>query len=138
MLRNSDSPWLSLALAASCVHSISWGLFIIGLPLVAARAYGFDEPPSELFLWQGVGLVICLFGIGYGIAATDPRRHWAAVLIGLLAKVLGPIGIVTAVARGEVASGVLWLLPVNDIIWWIPFGVVIAHGIRSDDRSRNR
>ena len=130
----SNPRWLSVSLGLSSVHSILWGLFIIVMPLTASRVYGFDTPPRDTFLWQGVGLVIILFGIGYAIAALDPFRHWAVVLIGLLAKVIGPMGMIIAVARDEVSSGVLRLLPVNDVMWWIPFAVIVAEGIRRDRR----
>ena len=68
-------------------------------------------------------------GLGYLIAVTNPVQHWAFVLIGLLAKVLGPIGMTVAVLPGEVSPNVLWLLPINDVIWWWPFGRIVQQGI---------
>jgi len=123
--------WLPVSLLLAGVHSIVWGCAIILLPGPAAQAYGLAETPHDLFLWQGTGLVIVLFGLGYLIAATNPERHWAVVFIGLTAKVLGPIGMLVAVLRGEVSSDVLWLLPVNDIVWWLPFAMIVMRGIRN-------
>jgi small multidrug resistance pump len=122
--------WLRVSLVFGGIHSIFWGCAIILLPEPAARVYGLAETPRDLFLWQGTGLVLVLFGVGYLIAATDPGRHWAVVCIGLVAKVLGPIGMLIAVQRGEISADVLWLLPVNDIVWWLPFGIVVRRGIR--------
>jgi hypothetical protein len=117
------------ALRLAAVHCAAWGLFSIALPGLSADVYGFDGPLTDQFLWQGTGLIILLFGCGYGIASTSPRIHWAVVAVGLAAKILGPIGMASAVWRGEVASDVLLLIPVNDIIWWIPFSVIVYRGI---------
>ncbi len=135
MFSQISSRWLSVALILGGVHSVVWGCFIILLPYAAAAAYGLAEPPHDLFLWQGTGLVILLFGTGYLIAALNPLQHWVAVLIALLAKVLGPAGLLVAVLRGEVSADVLWLLPVNDLIWWGPFTIVVIKGMRNAETS---
>lgn len=128
--------WLPLSLVLAGIHSIAWGCGIILLPEPAAQLYGLAETPHDLFLWQGTGLVIVLLGLGYLIAATDPARHWAVVCIGLAAKVLGPIGMLVAIQRDEVSSDVLWLLPVNDIVWWLPFGLIVLRGMGTPPDSR--
>ncbi len=131
--------WIPVSLMLSAIHSITWGCFIVLLPGPAAVVYGLAETPHDLFLWQGTGLVIVLFGAGYAIAASNPYQHWVVVLIGLLAKVCGPIGMLVAVLRGEISVDVLWLLPVNDVIWWDPFVIIVIQGLRnataSDDRK---
>jgi len=119
---------MTWTLFAGGIHSILWGVAIILLPVPAARVYGLAQAPDDLFLWQGTGLVIVLFGTGYLIAASNPLQHWAVVFVGLLAKVLGPVGMTTAVVRGEVSANVLWLLPVNDLIWWLPYGLIVWRG----------
>lgn len=132
------SCWLPVSLMLSGIHSITWGCFIVLLPGPAADVYGLAETPHDLFLWQGTGLVIVLFGTGYAIAASNPYQHWVVVLIGLLAKVLGPIGMLVAVLRGEISADVLWLLPVNDVIWWVPFWVIVIRGLRNATASGDR
>jgi len=130
--------WLSVSLVLSGMHSIAWGCFIVFLPGPAASVYGLAETPHDLFLWQGTGFVIVLFGTGYAIAASNPYQHWVVVLIGLLAKVFGPIGMLVAVLRGEVSSDVLWLLPVNDVVWWVPFTIIVIQGLRNATASGDR
>ena len=131
MSSKSARCWLSSSLILSGIHSIAWGCFIVLMPTRAAAAYGLAGPPHDLFLWQGTGLIILLLGTGYLIASSNPLQHWAVVLIGLLAKILGPIGMLVAVMRGEISANVLWLLPMNDLIWWVPFSIVVFKGIRS-------
>ncbi|MCA9061382.1 MAG: hypothetical protein KDA85_22865, partial [Planctomycetaceae bacterium] len=64
----SAPAWSGKVLIAAAIHCAAWGLFILALPAKSAVVYGFAEPPVDLFLWQGTGLMILLFGIGYGIA----------------------------------------------------------------------
>ena len=45
-----------------------------------------------------MGMIVGVYGIGYLIAARDPRTHWPIVLVGLLGKVFGPIGFVALLA----------------------------------------
>lgn len=59
------------------------------------------ERPNYTQLWQCIGMIVAhYYGIGYAIAAVDPFRHWPIVFVGLLGKVLGPIGFVDAAVRG--------------------------------------
>lgn len=122
--------WARICLLAAAVQCLVWGPFIIIAPAAAAFAYGFSKPPEDEFLWQGMGLVILLYGLGYSVAAVDPYRHYAVVLVGLLAKILGPVGMTWAVGQGQVSARVLMLIPIHDIIWWWPFAVIVLRGRR--------
>ncbi len=101
----------------------------MALPALSARVYGFAETPHDVHLWQGTGLFITLLGVGYGLASSDPRQHWGIVLIGLLAKVFGAAGMCRAAFSGQVSVHVLWLLPVNDALWWWPFWRIVHDGM---------
>jgi len=123
--------WQRTVLLAACIHCSVWSLFIMGLPELSSKVYGFAEPPQDVHLWQGTGLFIGLLAVGYGMAAGNPRQHWGIVLIGLLAKVLGAIGMTVAVVRGQVSANVLWLLPIDDVIWWWPFWRIVRDNWRA-------
>ena len=124
--------WHRTVLLVSAWHSGVWGIFIILLPELSSAVYGLQPPPVDVHLWQGAGLFIFLLAIGYAIAATNPGQHWCVVLLGLLAKILGAIGMSVAVWRGEISSQVLWLLPINDVIWWWPFFAIVRHALTHD------
>jgi len=123
--------WQRVALLVASLQCLIWGAFILALPERSSLAYGFDKIPAELFLWQGTGLIIFLFGVGYGIAATNPIQHWAVILIGLMAKFLGPVGRVWSVLQGRVSSQVLYLIPINDLAWWLPFTLILISVFRN-------
>ena len=132
-LRSPDtsSPrWHSVALAVASLQCLIWGVFIILWPQRSSLDYGLAQPPTDLFLWQGTGLVIFLFGVGYGLASTNPRQHWGIVLVGLLSKVLGPIGMSWAALQNDVPAKVLVLIPINDVLWWIPFAMILSRARR--------
>lgn len=82
-----------------------------------------------------MGLVIVLFGLGYVVAATDPAQHWVMILIGLLSKSLGPLGMAWSVHLGHVSRQVLYLIPVNDLVWLVPFGLILLDVYRSSRSS---
>lgn len=121
--------WPQWALILASLQCLIWGPFIILWPERSAMVYGFANPPQELFLWQGTGLIILLYGLGYLLAASDPEQHWGLVLIGLLAKILGPIGMTWSVWQQQVAPGVLVLIPFHDLLWWIPFFLIVRQGL---------
>ena len=122
---------MSWVLWAAAIYNLLWGAWVV---LVPGALFDFAGIPRPIYLgiWQCVGMVIGVYGIGYAIAATDPYRHWPIVLVGFLGKVLGPIGMVCAWIT--VAPGTPGFLPprfaaatniTNDLIWWIPFAMIL-------------
>lgn len=81
--------------------------------------------PRELYLWQCIGMIVGVYGIGYACAAARPLRHWPIVLVGLCGKVLGPVGFADAALRGDVPWRSGWLIVGNDLIWWVPFAFLL-------------
>lgn len=79
-------------------------------------------------------MVIGVYGVGYLIAAADPLRHWPIILVGLLGKVLGPIGFVNYALRGDLPWTMAWLILANDLIWWWPLGVILRRALRMPGR----
>jgi len=65
------------------------------------------------------------FGLGYLLAASDPYRHWPVVLMGMVAKLGTFAGTVFGVRSGEIPARTLSLAVVNDLIWAVPFGLIL-------------
>lgn len=101
-----------------------FGALVVAFPLAWFEMAGLPAPnyPS---LWQCIGLIVGVYGIGYGIAAFAPMRHWPIVLVGLLGKVFGPIGFLDAALRGDLPWRCGWLIVGNDLMWWLPFGALL-------------
>jgi hypothetical protein len=75
-------------------------------------------------------MIVGVYGVGYAIAARDPVRHWPIVLVGLLGKVLGPIGFLDAALGGRLPWTFGWTIVTNDLVWWIPFGAILWQAAR--------
>jgi hypothetical protein len=75
------------------------------------------KPPEYTALWQCVGMLVMVYALGYYLVARQPERFAGLVLIGLLGKVLGPIGFLYAAATHQLPwrFGICNLT--NDVIW---------------------
>ncbi len=116
--------WMRWALTAAGVYNIAWGLSALLSPNTAFDMMGLARPIWPQ-VWQCLGMVIGVYGVGYLVASTNPLRHWPLVFVGLLGKVFGPIGFVVYAIKGEFPWTFGWLILFNDVIWWLPFGVIL-------------
>jgi hypothetical protein len=82
------------------IYNILFGIWVIGWPSAWFELSGM-EVPRYPFLWQCIGMIVGVYGVGYLAAASAPLRHWPIVLVGFLGKVFGPIGFVWAASQGE-------------------------------------
>ncbi|MGH9940816.1 MAG: alkyl hydroperoxide reductase [Pyrinomonadaceae bacterium] len=138
--RPDHTRWMSWWLYAAAVYNIAWGAWVVLWPLSFFRLAGL-APPNYPEIWQCVGMVVGVYGVGYAIAARDPMRHWPVVLVGFLGKLFGPVGFVRAALSGSLpwAFGIVNLT--NDLIWLAPFALILygAHTHarrRADGRTR--
>jgi hypothetical protein len=81
-------------------------------------------------------MVIGLYGLAYGYAAYRLELARPFVAIGLLGKVLGPIGWVVTVSSGEWPLRTFTLIVFNDLMWWLPFSLLLLEGARLGERVR--
>ena len=117
--------WLRRTLAIAGVYNLLWGAWVILLPASLFTIMDLPQPTYPA-IWQCVGMIVGVYGVGYLIAARDPIRHWPIVLVGLQGKVLGPIGFVYAsLIMHELPARFFWVNIPNDIIWWVPFTMLL-------------
>src|SRR5581483_6711110 len=88
------------------------------------------EPPRYPAIWACLGMVVGLYGVAYAYSAARLDRAFPFIAIGLAGKILGPIGWVIAVHRGELPFGTLPLIVFDDLLWWLPFGLFLLEGTR--------
>lgn len=113
-------------LIAAGIYNLAFGVLAIVFPGAIFRWIGM-ELPKYPELWQCIGMIVGVYGVGYLIAAFDPARHWPIVLVGFLGKLLGPLGMAWAVSRGSLplVFGVANLT--NDLVWLVPFALVLRY-----------
>lgn len=118
-------------LLAAAAYNVLWGAWAVVSPLSIFRLAGFDPLPTYPQLWQCIGMIVGVYGVGYAIAARDPYRHWPIVLVGLLGKIFGPLGFAWAAATGQFPAAMGWTILTNDLIWWWPFAAILWHAARA-------
>jgi hypothetical protein len=102
------------------MYNLAWGTWVILFPNHLFDLTGLTRP-NYPGIWQCVGMIVGVYGIGYWCAAKDFVRHWPIVLVGLIGKVLGPIGFVFSALSGELPWSWGGLILANDLVWWLPF-----------------
>jgi|SaaInlStandDraft_1057018.scaffolds.fasta_scaffold27024_2 ligand-binding SRPBCC domain-containing protein len=134
---DSSLAWASGWLIAAGVYNLVWGTSVIIWPHWLFDVTGLERMKySEI--WQCVGMIVGVYGIGYLIAATSPRTHWPIVLVGLLGKIFGPLGFAFAMLRGVFPPIFGLTILTNDLVWWIPFSLILrdawcSRAITQDD-----
>ena len=120
----SNPSWMSTVLWAAAVYNLLWGAAVIVWPGWLFALFSM-EPPRYPEIWQCVGMIVGVYGIGYAIAATNPFRHWPIVLVGFLGKTFGPLGFLKAASSGALPWAWGWIIVFNDLVWWVPFAVTL-------------
>lgn len=72
-----------------------------------------------------LGMVLGLYGLLYLEVARVPEWGWPIAAVGLLGKVLGPLGWVYLVGSGRWPVATWVLCATNDLIWWGPFALYL-------------
>lgn len=118
------SPRLQLVLRVAAVYNLVWGAWVGLFPQHFFQLVGMPEINHPM-VWQGMGMVIGVYGLGYWWAARHYLRHWPIVAVGMLGKILGPLGYVGSLAMGMPYPQFGYMLLTNDLIWWVPFGLML-------------
>lgn len=119
-----NKKFASMTLKIAALYNLVWGALIIFFP---HALFDFAGLPRMNYpgVWQCVGMIVGVYGIGYWVAASDPRRHWPIVLVGFLGKIFGPIGFLQALYLGVFNLKFGLTIITNDLIWWIPFFLIL-------------
>jgi hypothetical protein len=112
------------------VYNLVWGAAVIVAPHALFDITGLERMRYPE-IWQCVGMIVGVYGVGYLIAARDHRTHWPLVLVGLLGKILGPIGFAIALAKGTFPPLFAVTILTNDLVWWVPFALILRDAARS-------
>ena len=123
-------PWMRSVLIAAGVYNLIWGAAAVIVPQTMLSWLGVESAPLAVKFWQCIGMIVGVYGIGYLLASRAPYRHWLMTLVGLLGKILGPIGFAVAVVDGFLPASMSWTILTNDLIWWVPFGAILWGALR--------
>lgn len=120
--------WMRWWLMIAGIYNLVWGAAVVVLPDVPFSMAGMEPlQGTARAIWQCLGMVIGVYGIGYLAASSAPTVHWPIVLVGFLGKIFGPVGFVWTASRGDIPWSFGWTILTNDLLWWIPFaGILLA------------
>lgn len=116
--------YLQGALLLAAAYNILWGAWQVLFPEHLFALLGMPDNNYPM-IWQGMGMIIGVYGLGYALAAFDYIRHWPIVAVGMLGKIFGPLGYVFGMLQGTAEPAFGYVLIFNDFIWWIPFGMML-------------
>jgi hypothetical protein len=121
--------WMKFILIAAGLYNIVWAFYNVIFP-----GFFFDfsgmQPINYPEIWQCLAMIVGVYGGAYIISAFNPYKHWPVIFAGLAGKVLGPIGFVFAYAAGRFTLKAGILNVTNDLIWWIPFTIILMRAYR--------
>jgi hypothetical protein len=128
----ADLPrWTGAVLVAAGAYNLLWGGWVVVFPHALFEWVG-AALPNYPQIWQCVGMIVGVCGLGYLIAARNPVRHWAIVAVGLLGKVLGPLGMLWSIWQAQLPPRFGWMCLTNDLIWCVPFALILRHAFNHD------
>lgn len=106
------------------IYNICWGLWSSIDPQWLFRFTGMPllNHPT---IFACLAMVVGLYGLVYFEIARVPERGFALAAVGLIGKILGPIGLAVLIFNGTWPPSSIVLCLSNDLIWWIPFAVYL-------------
>jgi hypothetical protein len=118
-------PWLY----AAAVYNLLWGAVAILFPGLLFQLIG-APPPNYLPLWQVVGMFVLVYAPAYWWAGRYPSHHVHLVMIGLLGKILGPVGFAWSAGSGQLPFAFGLTILTNDLLWWPAFALYLRDAAR--------
>ena len=110
---------LSAALFISALYFISWSLIVLIFPSFLSRVV-ITDVNTPLVFWDLMGLVTIVMGVGLIIAASNPYKHWAIILMVTLFHLAMISGFIYGYKLGFFNSNFMQFVFFNHIIWLIP------------------
>lgn len=118
-----------IVFAIAGAYNLAWGAYAAIDPQWLFRYAGMppiNHPP----IFACLGMVVGIYGFLYWEVARAPERGVPIAAIGLLGKILGPIGLAQLIWSGAWPMKSIVLCVTNDFIWWIPFALYLHDAMR--------
>ncbi len=129
--------WMQGFLLLAGVYNLGWGFFIYKFPDAFYQWVTLEDHPAlPVIEWQGLGVM--LFGLFYVLVAFYPTRFWYLLVAGLCSKIVGALGFYLYVMEGHINKKFLFHLIMNDLIWIIPFGIIIGRMVTVRTTKKQR
>jgi hypothetical protein len=128
-----------IVFAIAGAYNLAWGAYSALDPQWLFR-YANMPLSNHPEIFACLGMVVGIYGFLYWQVAREPERGALIAAVGLLGKILGPIGLARLILSGAWPMKSIVLCVTNDFIWWIPFALylwdVSGAGARGAPRAR--
>ena len=124
---NKNTPsWMKKVLFLAGIYNIFWGAITIFFPIQTLAFLGIGDLNYPQ-IWQCLGMIVGVYGLGYFIAARNPVAHWPIIFVGFLGKLLGPVGFLWSAFTGSLPWRFGLLNVTNDLVWLFPFALILLY-----------
>ncbi|MEP6765202.1 MAG: hypothetical protein ABJB66_12860 [Gemmatimonadaceae bacterium] len=124
---------------AAGIYNIAWGVYSALDPQWLFR-FANMAPLNQPAIFSCLAMVVGLYGLVYFEVARRLEAGFPLAAIGLIGKILGPIGLGVLMFSGQWPVRSIVLCLTNDLIWWVPFALYLGDAwpfFRSDLRASN-
>ncbi|MDY7096003.1 MAG: hypothetical protein SX243_23760 [Acidobacteriota bacterium] len=108
---------LSLSLVVGALYDLSFAALMVLAPQLPAKILGLPLPGEAFYLWLMAVFLLMLAGL-YILAAREPRRYSAVILVAIGGRFLGAVAFAAA-AFGNPDLGGLYPLAAADLLFAI-------------------
>ena len=113
---------LRASLVLGALYDLGFALAVVAFPAPAAEMLELPLPGERFYLWILATSLLMLASL-YFLAARDPRRYSAVILVAIVGRTLGAVAFgAGAVGRPELGS--LWYLAAADLSFAVAHGVL--------------
>ncbi|MEO8381292.1 MAG: hypothetical protein ABI779_16660 [Acidobacteriota bacterium] len=110
--------------AVAGLYNLAWGAYS-GLDPQWLFRYAGMPLSNHPEIFACLGMVVGVYGLLYWQVARSPEQGAAIAAVGLLGKVLGPIGLAQLITSGAWPLKSIILCVTNDFLWWVPFALYL-------------
>ena len=116
--------WHRGAFVAAGLYNIGWACYSALDPQWVFRFAGMP-PLNHPEIFACLAMIVGLYGILYLEVARDPEHGWLLAAVGMLGKLLGPLGAVVVIWKGSWPPAAFVMCVTNDLVWWLPFALYL-------------
>ncbi|HUR81855.1 MAG TPA: hypothetical protein VM733_13905 [Thermoanaerobaculia bacterium] len=110
--------------ALAGAYNLGWGAYSAYDPQWLFRYAGMPLSNTPQ-IFACLAMVVGIYGFLYWQVARDPEHGAPIAAVGLLGKILGPIGLAQLIYTGAWPLKSIVLCVTNDFVWWIPFALYL-------------
>ena len=99
---------MKIILKLAAIYNLIWGTWVVLFPNHFFDLAGMERLNLPM-IWQGLGMVVGVYGLAYWWASYHPLKHWPVVAVGFLGKIFGPIGFFQNYIEGKVSFNFFYI-----------------------------